>query len=70
MGQSIVMLKHEWMISVAKYVFYRIKEVFWQNSGMIARIDVFTEYDQIANTVEANDPTHYYRNDSIYIDHA
>ena len=28
----------EWMISVAKYIFYRIKKIFWQCSDIIVRI--------------------------------
>ena len=64
------MLKHEWMISVAKYVSYRLKKVFKKCSDIIVRIHVFIAYDQIANTVVANDPTHHYRNYSISIDHA
>ena len=55
-GWSIVMRKHDWMIFVAKYVFYGIKRVFWQCSDMIVRIHFFIENDQIANTVGANDP--------------
>ena len=69
-GRSIVLLKHEWVISVAKYVFYRIKKVFWQWFHINVRIHVLIENDQIANAVVANDPTHHYSNGSISIDHA
>ena len=62
-GRSIIMLKHEWMISVAKYVFHRIKKGFWQCSHIHVnvRIHVFIKNDQIANTVAVNDPPHHYR---------
>ena len=61
-GRSIVMLKHEWMISVAKYVFYRIK-VFWQCSDMLVHNKVLIENDEISTTMVANDtplPYHFY----------
>ena len=69
-GRSSVMLKHEWIISVAKYVFYRIQKVLWQCSDIIHRIRVFIENDQIFNTLVVNDLLHHYRNDLISIDHA
>ena len=55
-GRSIVMSKHEWMIFVAKYVFYRIKKVLRQYPDIIIHINVFIENDQAANMVVANDP--------------
>ena len=54
-GRSIVMLKHEWVISVAQFVFYRIK-VYWQCSDIIVRIHVSIENDLIASTVVTHDP--------------
>ena len=63
-GRGIAMLKHGCMISVANYIFYRIKKVFWQCSDIIVSISVFIENDKIANTVKANDPQHHCRNDS------
>ena len=50
------MSKHEWMVSIAKYVFYSIQKVFWQCSDISARIHVFIENDQFTNTLTANDP--------------
>ena len=50
-GRSIVKLKHEWMISVAKYFVYRNKKVLRQCSVVIVCIHVLTENDQIANAV-------------------
>ena len=55
--RSFVMLKYEWMISVAKYAFYRIKEVIWQCSETIVHISVLIENVQVANTMVANAPT-------------
>ena len=53
-GRSIATLKQEWMISVARYVFYRTKKVFWLCSDINVRIHIFIENEQIANTVVAN----------------
>ena len=70
-GRSIVMLKREWMISVASLFFSTVsRRLFWQYSDIIVRIHVFIENYQIANTVVANDPPHHYRNDSTSINHA
>ena len=57
--RSIVMLKQEWIISVTKYAFYRIKKVFWQCSDIIVGFHSGSYWY-----------LHHYRDSSISIDHA
>ena len=42
-----IKVRDDWMISVAKYVFYRIQKVFWQCSDIIVGIHIFIENDQM-----------------------